>query len=69
MMQEILAVQVIDSTTILVTMTKHSDTSSIQVRDIRVTNPDTSTSLLKDAFTVIPRLAGGRLQHRLFPLG
>jgi len=53
--QEIVAVQVVNSTMLVVTMTTRSDgTSGIQVWDIRVTNPDNSTTVLLDAFTVIP---------------
>lgn len=37
-----------------VTMTARNDTTSMQVWDVRVTNPDASTYLLEDAFTLIP---------------
>lgn len=53
--QEIVAVQVVNSTMLVVTMITRSDgTSGIQVWGIRVTNPDNSTTVLLDAFTVIP---------------
>jgi hypothetical protein len=53
--QEILAVQVVNPTMIVVTMTTRNDgTSGIQLWDVRVTNPDTSTVVLEDAFTVVP---------------
>jgi hypothetical protein len=54
MPQEILAVQVVDTNTIVVTMTARNDTGSLQVWDVRVTNPDTTTFLLADAFTAVP---------------
>jgi len=53
--QEIMATQVVNSTTIIVTMTARNDgTFGIQVWDVRVTNPDNLTTVLSDAFTVIP---------------
>lgn len=52
--QEIKDVQVINPTTIMLTLTTHNDGTSPQVWDIRVTNPDTSTAVLIDAFTVNP---------------
>ena len=52
--QEILAVQVVDSHTIIVTMTARNDTASMQLWDVRVTNPDSTTFLLEEAFTVTP---------------
>jgi len=53
--QQIITTQVINSTTIIVTMTARNDgTSGIQVWDVRVTNPDNSTIVLPDAFKVIP---------------
>lgn len=51
---EIKDVQVVNPTTIMFTLTTHNDTTSAQVWDVRVTNPDTSTAALEDAFTVNP---------------
>ena len=53
--QDIITTQVLNSTTIIVTMTTRNDGSSgIQVWDVRVTNPDNVTAVLLDAFTVVP---------------
>ena len=53
--QEILAVQVVNPTMIVVTMTTRNDgAAGIQLWDVRVTNPDASTVVLEDAFTVVP---------------
>jgi len=53
--QEIVAIQVINSTMLVITMNAHNDGAfGIQTWDIRVTNPDTSTIVLPDAFTVVP---------------
>ena len=53
--QEVITVQVVNSTTIIITLTARNDgTQGAQVWDIRVTNPDTSTAVLADAFTVVP---------------
>jgi hypothetical protein len=53
--QEIMAIQVVNSTMIVITMNAHNDGAfGIQTWDIRVTNPDTSTIVLPDAFTVVP---------------
>lgn len=53
--QEITAIQVVNSTTIIVTMTARNDgTLGDQLWDVRVTNPDISTFVLVDAFTVVP---------------
>ena len=53
--QEVLAVQVVNPTMIVVTMTARNDgTAGIQLWDVRVTNPDSSTAVLEDAFTVVP---------------
>lgn len=53
--QEVGTVQVVSPTTIMVTVTARNDGSQgIQVWDVRVTNPDTSTGVLTDAFTVAP---------------
>ena len=53
--QEVTAVQVVNSNTIMVTVNARNDGSAgTQVWDIRVTNPDQSTGVLLDAFTVTP---------------
>ena len=53
--QEIVSVQVVNPNTISVTVTARNDGSlGPQVWDIRVTNPDTSSAVLLDAFTVEP---------------
>jgi len=53
--QEIITTQVLNSTTIIATMTTRNDGSSgIQVWDVRVTNSDNVTAVLLDAFTVVP---------------
>jgi hypothetical protein len=53
--QEVVAVQVLNPTTLAVTVTARNDGSQgNQIWDIRVTNPDTSTAVLLDAFTVTP---------------
>jgi len=53
--QEVVAVQVLNPTTLAVTVTvRNEGASGAQVWDIRVTNPDTSTAVLLDAFTVTP---------------
>ena len=53
--QEVTAVQVVNSTTIRATVNAKNDgTLGSQVWDVRVTNPDLSTTVLLDAFTVIP---------------
>lgn len=53
--QQVLAVQVLDPETIIVTLNTQNDGSAgAQVWDVRVTNPDRSTVLLGDAFTVAP---------------
>src|SRR6185503_1638058 len=50
---EVLAVQVVDSTTITLTVnTQNPGVLSLQVWDVRITNPDNSTAILPDAFTV-----------------
>ena len=55
MPQEVVAVQVLNPTTIMATVNAKNDGSSgTQVWDIRVTNPDQSTAVLIDAFTVTP---------------
>lgn len=53
-LHEILAIQVVDSNTIVVTMTSRNSTPVAQLWDVRVTNPDASTIVLMDAFTVFP---------------
>lgn len=52
--QEVKDVQVINPTTIMFNLTTHNDGTSAQIWDVRVTNPDTSTAVLVDAFTVNP---------------
>jgi hypothetical protein len=53
--QEVISVQVVNPNTISVTVTARNDGSlGAQVWDIRVTNPDTSSAVLLDAFTVEP---------------
>ena len=53
--QEVVAVQVLNPTTLAVSVTARNDGSlGNQVWDIRVTNPDTSSAVLLDAFTVTP---------------
>ena len=53
--QEVVSVQVVNPNTISVTMNARNDGSlGAQVWDIRVTNPDTSSAVLLDAFTVEP---------------
>jgi len=53
--QEVVSVQVVNPNTISVTVTARNDGSlGAQVWDIRVTNPDTSSAVLLDAFTVEP---------------
>jgi hypothetical protein len=53
--QEVLAVQVLNSNTLMVTINARNDGAfGTQVWDIRVTNPDHSTAVLLDAFTVTP---------------
>jgi hypothetical protein len=53
--QEVVGVQVLNPTTLAVTVTARNDGSQgNQIWDIRVTNPDTTTAVLLDAFTVTP---------------
>jgi hypothetical protein len=53
--QQVMGIQVIDSATIIVTVNAQNDGSAgQQAWDVRVTNPDTSTVVLADAFTVTP---------------
>jgi hypothetical protein len=53
--QEVVAVQVLNPTTLSVTVTARNDGSlGPQVWDIRVTNPTASSAVLLDAFTVAP---------------
>ena len=53
--QEVVAVQVINPTTLMVTVNARNDGAiGQQVWDIRVTNPDNSSAILADAFTVSP---------------
>lgn len=54
-LQEVVAVQVLNPNTLAVTVTTRNDGAlGAQVWDIRVTNPNTSTAVLLDAFTVTP---------------
>jgi len=51
----VMSVQVVNSTTLVVTINAQNDGSfGTQVWDVRVTNPNTTTAVLLDAFTVIP---------------
>lgn len=53
--QEVVAVQVVNPNTLMVTVNAKNDGAlGQQVWDIRVTNPDTSSAILADAFTVVP---------------
>jgi hypothetical protein len=52
--QEIITTQVVNPNTIVVTLTARNNGTSAQVWDIRVTNPDTTSAVLADAFTVLP---------------
>ena len=53
--QEILGTQVVTANLIVVNITARNDGSAgTQVWDIRVTNPDASSAVLTDAFTVYP---------------
>jgi len=53
--QEVVAVQVLNPNSIMVTVNARNDGSSgTQVWDVRVTNPDQSTAVLLNAFTVTP---------------
>ena len=53
--QQVVSVQVVDPGTIIVTVNTQNDgTAGPQVWDVRVTNPDNSTAVLVDAFTVAP---------------
>jgi hypothetical protein len=53
--QEVGTVQVVNPNTITVTVTARNDGSQgPQTWDVRVTNPDHSTGVLVDAFTVTP---------------
>lgn len=52
---EVTAVQVLNHTTMRVTVNVRADPSfGTQTWDVRVTNPDSSTTILTDAFTVVP---------------
>ncbi|MEO5887535.1 MAG: hypothetical protein ABIQ77_07720, partial [Anaerolineales bacterium] len=53
--QEVVAVQAVNPTTLMVTVNARNDGAfGQQVWDIRVINPDTSSAVLADAFTVAP---------------
>ncbi len=51
---QILAVQVVSSTTVLLTVRTVDSTAQPQTWDLRVDNPDGSSALLESAFTVTP---------------
>ncbi len=52
---QVTSVQVANSTTLIVTINVQNDGSfGTQVWDVRVTNPNTTTTVLLDAFTVMP---------------
>ena len=52
---QVVSSQVVNSTTIVITVNVTADASlGTQVWDVRVTNPDASTAVLLDAFTVAP---------------
>jgi len=52
---EVTTVQVLNNTTIRATVIVRADASfGTQTWDVRVTNPNGSTTVLMDAFTVIP---------------
>ncbi len=51
---QILAPQVINPTTVLLTVTALNSTQQPQVWDLRIVNPDGSSALLERAFTVSP---------------
>jgi hypothetical protein len=54
--QEVLAAQVVNPTTIVITLIPRNDgTFGTQVWDVRVTNPNTTTTVLLEAFTVDPK--------------
>jgi hypothetical protein len=50
---EVVTTQVVNSTTIVVTVNVISSVSGVQAWDVRVTNPNSTTTLLLDAFTVM----------------
>jgi hypothetical protein len=53
--QQVIEVEVVDAETLLVTVSTQNDgTAGSQVWDVRVTNPDDTTAVLVDAFTVFP---------------
>jgi hypothetical protein len=52
---QVTATSVVNPNTIVITVNVTGDTTlGTQVWDVRVTNPDNSTSVLPDAFTVTP---------------
>ncbi len=51
---EVTSVQVVNSTTLVMTVNVKNGGSGAQVWDVRVTNPDSSSFVLTDAFTVNP---------------
>jgi hypothetical protein len=52
--QEVQSIQVVNSTTLVVLVHVQNNGTAAQVWDVRVTNPDSSTSILMQAFTVTP---------------
>ena len=54
MPSEVVTTQVVNSSTIVVTVNVLSSVPGAQAWDVRVTNPNASTTLLVDAFTVMP---------------
>ena len=52
---QIVTTQVVNPTTIVITVNVFGDASlGTQIWDVRITNPDTSTAVLVDAFSVVP---------------
>jgi len=52
---QVTATQVVNPTTIVITVNVTADVAiGTQAWDLRVTNPDTSTAVLLDAFTAFP---------------
>jgi len=52
---QIVTTQVVNPTTIVITVNVVGDASlGTQIWDVRITNPDTSTAVLVDAFSVVP---------------
>jgi hypothetical protein len=51
---QVLAVQVVSPTTVLLTVKAVNSTSQPQAWDVRIDNPDGSSALLESGFTVTP---------------